>query len=152
MKRSLVFVACAVVLALAVGLEAVEKEPPIEVVQVPLTWHQAALADGEALYMELCAVCHGADGTGGGPAAKALTKAVPDLTLIRLHGDGIFPRAAVERTIRGEGDIPAHGTLDMPIWGRAFTDARPDHKPGRRWAQAEQRIQNLTAYLETIQQ
>ncbi len=152
MQRSLIFVACVAILAIAVGLEAVEKEQPIEVVQVPLTWHHAAGGDGEALYMELCAVCHGADGTGNGPAAKALNKPVPDLTLIRLHGDGTFPRSSIEKTIRGEGEITAHGTLDMPIWGRAFTDARPDHKPGRRWALAEQRIHNLTAYLETIQE
>ena len=39
----------------------------------------------------------------------------------------------------------------MPIWGRAFADARLDVKPFRRQALAKQRIFNLTAHLESIQ-
>ncbi len=31
----------------------------VEVKQAPLTWQQAALSDGEQLYLELCASCHG---------------------------------------------------------------------------------------------
>ena len=56
----------------AFGLEAVEKEDTSpKVVQVPISWHQAAMSDGEQLYTELCAVCHGVEGVGDGPAAKA---------------------------------------------------------------------------------
>ena len=150
MKRSLVVVACLAILSIAVVLEAQEKEAP-EVVQVPISWHQAALTDGEALYVELCAVCHGMEGKGDGPAAPALADPVPDLTTIKMNADGVFPRDGIEKTIRGQDRVAAHGTMDMPIWGHVFADARPDRKPGLRWALAEQRIQNLASYIETIQ-
>lgn len=149
MRRSLLVLACLAALAVAFTLEAAEKQ---EVVKVPLTWQKAALSDGEELYVELCAVCHGVDGTGGGPAAGALTKPLPDLTAIAAANDGVFPRAEVEKAIRGQGEIAAHGSTEMPIWGRAFFDTRPDFKPGQRWAVAEQRIFNLTEYLASIQE
>ena len=149
MRHSLFVLACLAALAVAFTLEAAEKQ---EVVAAPLTWQQAALSDGEELYVELCAVCHGRDGTGGGPAAEALAKPLPDLTALSAATDGVFPRAAVEKAIRGQGEIPSHGSMEMPIWGRALFDARPDFKPSRRWAVAEQRIFNLTEYLESIQE
>lgn len=148
MRRSLVVLACVAALAVAFTLQAAEKQ---EVVQAPLTWQEASLSDGAELYVELCAVCHGVDGTGGGPAAKALAEPLPDLTAISAANDGVFPRAAVEKAIRGQAEIASHGSLEMPIWGRAFFDARPDFKPGRRWAVAQQRIFNLTEYLASIQ-
>ncbi len=151
MRRSVVVLTCLTLLAVAASLAAVEKEQPVKVVQVPISWHQAALSDGAELYAELCAVCHGMEGTGNGPAAKAVAKPVPDLTLIKLQNDGVFPRKEIDQAIRGRSDVRAHGTLDMPMWGRVFADARLDRKPGLRWALAEQRIHNLTAHLETIQ-
>ena len=123
----------------------------VEVKQAPLTWQQAALSDGEQLYLELCAVCHGKSGMGDGPAASALKKAVPDLTGLAAANDGEFPRNKVEQSIAGESRVTSHGTLDMPIWGQAFKDVRPDMKQFRRDALARQRIFNLTEYLATIQ-
>lgn len=150
MKRSMVLFTCLAATVLAFSLQAGEMENP-ELVRVPITWHQAAMTDGEGLYAELCAVCHGVDGSGGGPAAEALNTPLPDLTLCKRRHDGVFPHATVESAIRGESRIAAHGTVDMPIWGHVFADARPDFKPARRWALAEQRIHNLTSYLESIQ-
>jgi len=123
----------------------------VEVKQAPLTWQQAALSDGEQLYLELCAVCHGKSGMGDGPAASALKKAVPDLTGLAAANDGEFPRNKVEQSIAGESRVTSHGTLDMPIWGQAFKDVRPDMKQFRRDALARQRVFNLTEYLATIQ-
>lgn len=123
----------------------------VQIKEVPLTWHQAALTDGEELYLELCAVCHGKGGLGDGPAASAMTKAVPDLTLLAAKNDGTFPRKEVEDSIAGENRVISHGTIDMPIWGQAFENVRPDWKQFRRKALAKQRIYNLTEYLETIQ-
>jgi mono/diheme cytochrome c family protein len=123
----------------------------VEVKQAPLTWQQAALSDGEQLYLELCAVCHGKSGMGDGPAASALKKAVPDLTGLAAANEGEFPRHKVEQSIAGESRVTSHGTIDMPIWGQAFKDVRPDMKQFRRDALARQRIFNLTEYLATIQ-
>ncbi len=123
----------------------------VEVKQAPLTWQQAALTDGEQLYLELCAVCHGESGKGNGPAASALKNAVPDLTSLAANNDGEFPFLEVEKAIAGESRAVSHGTIDMPIWGQAFKDVRPDIKQFRRDAFARQRIYNLTEYLATIQ-
>ena len=123
----------------------------VEVKQAPLTWQQAALSDSEQLYLELCAVCHGKSGMGDGPAASALKKAVPDLTNLAATNDCEFPRHAVEQAIAGESRVVSHGTIDMPIWGQAFKDVRPDMKQFRRDALARQLIFNLTEYLATIQ-
>jgi mono/diheme cytochrome c family protein len=123
----------------------------VEIKQAPLTWKQVALADGEELYVELCAVCHGRGGMGDGSAASALTKTVPDLTRLAAKNDGTFPRQEVEDSIAGKSRVLSHGTIDMPIWGQVFEGARPNWKPFRQKALARQRIYNLTEYLATIQ-
>jgi mono/diheme cytochrome c family protein len=124
----------------------------VEVKEAPLTWQQAALTDGEGLYLELCTVCHGSGGKGDGPAATAMTKPVPDLTVLAAKNEGKFPREAVEDSIAGESRVVSHGTIDMPIWGQVFEDAaRTDWKAYRREGQAKQRIYDLTEYLETLQ-
>ena len=40
----------------------------VEIKEAPLTWQQAALTDGEELFLELCASCHGVSGKGDGIA------------------------------------------------------------------------------------
>ncbi len=124
----------------------------VKVKEAPLTWQQAALTDGEDLYRELCAVCHGKGGKGDGPAAPAMTKPTSDLTILAARNDGKFPREAVVESITGESRVISHGTIDMPIWGQVFEDAaRSDWKAFRREGQAKQRVYNLTEYLATIQ-
>ena len=122
-----------------------------EVRQAPLTWQQAVLTDGEQLYVELCAACHGKSGKGDGPAASAVKKIMPDLTILAANNDGEFPFQEAEKAIAGESQAVSHGTIDMPVWGEAFKDVRPDMKQFRRDAFARQRIYNLTEYLATIQ-
>ncbi len=80
-----------------------------------------------------------------------MKKTVPDLTSLAANNDGEFPFQEVEKEIAGESRVVSHGTIDMPIWGQAFKDVRPDMKHFRRDALARQRIFNLTEYLATIQ-
>lgn len=127
------------------------QESEVKVKHVPLSWEQAALSDGEALYAELCVACHGRDGTGGGPAVEALAIAVPDLTQMASSHGGEFPADRAEGAIKGDLRIAAHGSRDMPIWGLAFHDLRPDWKPFRREGFAELRVRALVSYLESIQ-
>jgi hypothetical protein len=119
--------------------------------EMPLTWQQAALTDGEELYQELCAVCHGIGGKGDGPAVPALAKPVSDLTVLTANNNGVFPQKQVENSITGQSRIDAHGTVDMPIWGQRFEELRPDWKQVRRSALARQRIYNMTLHIENIQ-
>jgi len=130
--------------ALAAGADVVVKG-------APLTWRKAAISDGGALYQELCAVCHGESARGDGPAAPALKNTVPDLTMLAAKNGGEFPFQKVQETITGQNRVIEHGTVSMPIWGRAFEAVRPDWTRTQREAFAEQRIYNITEYLSTIQ-
>jgi mono/diheme cytochrome c family protein len=94
-----------------------------------------------------CAVCHGTDAKGQGPAAPAMKAAVPDLTTLAARHGGKFDAAAVEYVIRGTGKIapPAHGVEEMPIWGDVFDP----YLRGREVTAL--RVTNLVNYLKSIQ-
>ena len=148
MRRLSIMLGVAVAVTFALALPA---EQGAEVQTAPLKWTQVMVSDGEALYAELCAVCHGAEAKGDGPAAAALAAAVPNLTMLALSYDGVYPMEEVEKAISREKGMLAHGTLDMPIWGRILEDSRPEYKMARREAFANLRIHNLAIYLETLQ-
>jgi mono/diheme cytochrome c family protein len=102
--------------------------------------------DGKDLYRDYCAVCHGPEGKGNGPAAVALKTPPPDLTTIaKRHGK--FSAREVEDQITGTGQsmAGAHGTREMPMWGPAFraANSNPDV--------AKLAIANLVKHLESIQ-
>ena len=101
---------------------------------------------GQEMFRAYCAVCHGLDGKGKGPAVAALKKEPPDLTQIsRKHGRK-FPILNIENIIQGEDSIAAHGSRDMPIWGEAFRSTNRDE------SMVKLKIQNLAVYIESIQQ
>ncbi|MCP3957776.1 MAG: cytochrome c [bacterium] len=149
MKRIPIVLACIAVVCVALTFETAAEE--VKVKEVPITWQQASLGDGEALYMEVCAACHGAEAKGNGPAAPALAVPAPDLTTLAMHNDGTYPAKEVEKSITGESKVVAHGSLEMPVWGKVFEDLRPDRKPVARYGFAKRRIYDLTAYIETLQ-
>ncbi len=72
-------------------------------------------SEGQKLFMQYCATCHGADAKGNGPTAKVLKKAPADLTKIEKV-DGKFPKIRVQRIISGDDAMDSHGSRDM---GRA---------------------------------
>jgi mono/diheme cytochrome c family protein len=103
--------------------------------------------DGSQIFHNHCAACHGNDGRGSGPATASLKHKVPDLTSIARKNGGTFPRHRVKTYIAGTEDIPsAHGSREMPIWGPIFHDFEWDQDLG------EVRLQNITDYLESLQQ
>lgn len=108
----------------------------------PITY--TSPASGDQMFNAYCAVCHGKDAKGGGPAAAALKTPPPDLsTLAQRHG-GKYPAAYVQRVIRfGAESFPAHGTKDMPVWGPSFASLSEDT--------VTIRINVLTHYIETLQ-
>lgn len=71
---------------------------------------------GKQESQENCAVCHGANGKGGGPYVEFLRKGVPDLTQLTKSNGGVFPVNRMYETIEG-ANVPSHGSRDMPIWG-----------------------------------
>jgi mono/diheme cytochrome c family protein len=93
-----------------------------------------------------CSPCHGRDGTGNGPVAKALKTPPPDLTTILTRNHGVFPRALIRDVIaNGSPDIPAHGSQQMPVWGPAF------HALDSSDRAADLRLANIVEYLSSIQ-
>lgn len=105
-------------------------------------------SSGEKMYVAYCAACHGADGTGNGPAAKALTVPPTNLTLLASKNGGKFPSEQVSQAIRGDASMPsAHGSKDMPMWGGLFSAMCS----GSTNNEASMRIGNITAYVKTLQ-
>jgi mono/diheme cytochrome c family protein len=101
--------------------------------------------EGKDNFDAYCAVCHGIDGKGHGPAAPAMKVAVPDLTTIAIRHSGKFDAIHVENIVKGNGKMatPAHGVETMPIWGDVF---RFEDRP-----RATLRIQNLVGYVRSLQ-
>lgn len=107
---------------------------------------QVSNLDGAKTYEEYCAVCHGKEGRGDGPAAPALKAKTVDLTALAKESGGKFPRAKVEQSILGtERFIPSHGSVDMPVWGPVFKNLDPDD--GARVL----RLRNLLDFIERMQ-
>ena len=149
-KHSTLAVA-AVIAAVAAYIMPAAVSAEVVIDQRYLMAQQARLTHGEDLYNELCAVCHGLSGTGDGPAVSALTQRPLDLTALAETNDNVFPREALEESIYGKNRIAAHGTLDMPVWGRTFEFTRPDWSRHQRRNFARHRINNIVDYIETLQ-
>ena len=133
-------------LALAAGSSATNAQDKDQlkktIQQVPIT--ATATMDGHEMFTHYCAVCHGADAKGTGPAAEALKKTPADLTQIARKNGGKFPEVHVMRVIKGDDVVSAHGSRDMPVWGELF---RSLHNQ----ADADLRVNALVQYVEQIQ-
>jgi hypothetical protein len=108
--------------------------------------HLIPSLEGSDLFHSYCASCHGTDGKGDGPAAKALVTKPADLTTIAKRNGGTFPAKRIEHTIAGDEVITAHGSPEMPIWGPIFHQIEQDRDLGNI------RLRNLAKYIESIQQ
>ncbi|MGA8305887.1 MAG: c-type cytochrome [Candidatus Acidiferrales bacterium] len=102
---------------------------------------------GEKLYKQDCAVCHGNDLKGNGPAPPPFMDVPPDLTkLAKSHG-GKFPEKYFEDVLRNGVVIPAHGSPEMPTWGADFRTR--EHLDS---TQVTLRITNLSDYIKSLQE
>lgn len=105
-------------------------------------------AAGSAMYKSYCASCHGIDGKGHGPASGALKRSPTDLTSLARQNKGVFPREDVRNAIRGDLNVAAHGSKEMPVWGDVFLTMTRSESTG----EVDRRIYNLTRYVESLQQ
>ncbi|MCB1371123.1 MAG: c-type cytochrome [Rhodobacteraceae bacterium] len=117
---------------------------------------EAQIILGRSEYMGHCAVCHGPEGKGDGPAAEAMVVEPADLTQIAVRYSGQFPSDQIYRVIDGREAITPHGDRSMPIWGYRYWDeaqARANQVPldVDRQAIVHGRITALVRYLESIQ-
>ncbi len=103
-------------------------------------------ASGQEMYTNYCAVCHGADGKGGGPAASALKVAPHRSDRVGRKKQWQIPGPSRFQVLRGDAELAAHGNKDMPVWGPVFRHLSQGHD-----AEVQQRIANLNQYVASIQ-
>lgn len=111
----------------------------------PVLAYPASSQMGANLYRQYCAVCHGPHGAGDGPVADALRVKPADLTQLGRKYSGKFPELRIMNFVRGEDEVLAHGTRQMPIWGRVFLD------DSGRSEIVQMRIYAVLKYVEQLQ-
>jgi mono/diheme cytochrome c family protein len=145
--RVMKFVSLAVILV-AISTFAVAQQAPAQTVptvkHVPIT--NTPSNSGKEMFNSYCAVCHGKDGKGNGPAASAMKTPPADLTVLAQKSGGKYPASHVASVLRGQASTPSHGSQDMPVWGPLFSSISQGHE-----GQVQQRINNLVTYVETLQ-
>ena len=144
--RVMKFISIAAVIVLssfAVAQNATSQNAPA-VKHIPIT--DVPSNSGKEMYKSYCAVCHGTDAKGNGPAASALKTEPSDLTLLARKNGGKYPSAHIASILRGQASMPSHGSPDMPIWGPLFSSISQGHE-----SQVQQRTANLVNYIETLQ-
>jgi mono/diheme cytochrome c family protein len=107
---------------------------------------------GGAQYQARCAPCHGANGKGGGTAAKQAKLTVPDLTTYARRNGGAFPVELAWNKIDGR-PVAWDSKSQMPAWGPTFrhevTGAPYTAKDPETYVAAE--IRAILEYLKTLQ-
>jgi mono/diheme cytochrome c family protein len=146
--RVMKFISLVVILVMAVSMLGAGQQAPAQAVptvkHVPIS--DAPSNSGQEMFNSYCAVCHGKDAKGDGPAAPAMKTAPTDLTTLAEKDKGQYPAAHVAAVIRGQASTPSHGSQDMPVWGPLFSSISQGHD-----AQVQQRVANLVGYIETLQ-
>ena len=108
--------------------------------------------EGQALYAENCAMCHGAGGKGDGVLADGLATRPSDLTVISRNNGDIFPRADVMSQIDGY-TRGALGDQNMPEFGLLLKGPTVPVDAGDGVMTPTPRpLAALMAYLESIQE
>ena len=105
--------------------------------------------EGQVLFAENCAQCHGPSGRGNGPWAASLNPRPADLT--QLSENGVFPRARVLSVIDGydRTGLPGH---QMPEFGLLLRgDTVPVDVGDGVLTPTPRPLAALLIYLESIQ-
>jgi mono/diheme cytochrome c family protein len=140
MLKSLLVAATAVLVAAGISFA----DQTQSKITIPV--EKTAAYNGKQMYTSYCAPCHGTDGRGNGPAASALRNPPTDLTALTRNNHGKFPDSHVYGVLQFGTDIPAHGSAQMPVWGKILGNMNKTNPQ-----EQQLRMSNLTRYVESIQ-
>jgi mono/diheme cytochrome c family protein len=151
MRKPLTFITVVLaVVALAASVAAQSpprpSAPPTIVV---VNAHPTTSIDGATLFQAYCSSCHGTAGRGDGPAARALSAPVPDLTRYSRTHNGDCLRSVLAELQTGHRNPTeakvSEKDLDMPNWAPIFTSISRDRTMGYL------RLSNVARHVATIQ-
>jgi mono/diheme cytochrome c family protein len=137
-RLSLIAVVAGCVLAIGYADQAKNK------IVIPV--EKAGPSDGKQMFTSYCAPCHGADGKGNGPAARALKTQPTDLTVLARLNHGKYPDTHVLSVLQFGSEVTAHGSTEMPVWGPILGRMSVANSQVK-----DLRLGNLSRYLEKIQ-
>jgi len=137
----------AVLATIALVFIAAAQEKVANVKTVPITYTNPA--SGSEMYTVYCAVCHGATGNGNGPAASVFTKPPTNLTMLAKNNNGKYPAEHVYTVLKLGTPVPAHGSIQMPVWNTLFRSMNSTEEPAD--SVTKLRIHNLVEYIQSIQ-
>ena len=140
MLKRLSLIAMVAGLVLAVGYADQTKN------KIVISVERTSPSDGKQMFNGYCAPCHGADGRGNGPAARALQTKPTDLTALARMNHGKYPDTHVISVLQFGTDIPAHGSTQMPVWGPILGRMSATNSQAK-----DLRLGNLSRYVEKIQ-
>lgn len=115
-----------------------------EKVTIPV--NKTAATNGQQMFANYCAPCHGLDARGHGPVAPVLKMQPVDLTMLSKNNHGKFPDSHIVVVLENGTTMPAHGTAEMPVWGPILGKMEMTNPQEKLL-----RISNLSRYLETLQ-
>ena len=85
------------------------------------------VCSGRAEYIRYCSACHGEEADGNGPVANVLNPRPPALTSLRKKfGKPLSTDLVV--FVSGTSMPRAHGTSDMPVWGKVLREEAGDDR------------------------
>jgi mono/diheme cytochrome c family protein len=153
MRNTLTLLAVAL-LALTLGASAAAQSPPAPSAPPKVAIVEArtfGVIEGAKLYEIYCASCHGQDGKGNGPAARALPRPVPDLTQISATHPGtdcfLHVMADLQGGHRSDSQPKvSEKDLDMPNWGPVLRSASAGDP-----SVAYLRLANVARHISTLQ-
>ncbi|MDQ7070685.1 MAG: c-type cytochrome [Rhodobacterales bacterium] len=110
------------------------------------------VTEGEALYLNHCADCHGVAVDGNGSLANAMIMKPKNLRLLAQQNDGVFPMLTVIKRIDGRDPLVSHGS-PMPVFGQYFEgDDTALKTASGQPVMTSRSIADLVAYLQEQQQ
>lgn len=109
------------------------------------------IAEGRALYLDNCAMCHGTTGIGDGEFARSMSPPPKNLTLIQVRNADRFPRAKVLSVMDGYTRLRTDHSA-MPEFGALLEGPQvPVTLADGSQSPVPRPLAALLVYLESIQ-